>query len=105
MTHIDKSKFRNLNHLGKRIRESREKQKILLRQIAAFLEVDTAFISKAERGERNLQRVHVIKLAQILNISEEELISLWLSDKIINIIEGDYYAIQGLKQAINRINQ
>jgi transcriptional regulator with XRE-family HTH domain len=92
-----------LNTLGEKLRESREKQNLLLRQIAAHLEVDTAFISKAERGDRKLQRQQVIKLAQFLNMPEEELISLWLSDKIINLIEGDRYARQGMEIALKKI--
>jgi transcriptional regulator with XRE-family HTH domain len=76
LTTTDKSNFRKLNNLGQKIRDSREKQNLLLRQISAYLEVDTAFISKAERGERKLQRNQVIKLAKLLKISEEELIVL-----------------------------
>lgn len=105
MTNTDKSNFRKLNNLGQKIRESREKQNILLRQVAAFLEVDTAFVSKAERGERNLQREHVIKLAKLLKISEEELVALWLSDKILNMVGADNYAMQGVRKALNTIRQ
>ena len=105
MTNTDKSKLRKLNNLGQKIRESREKQNILLRQVAAFLEVDTAFISKAERGERKLQREQVIRLAKFLKVSEEELVSLWLSDKIINLVDGDAYAMQGMKKALTTIKQ
>jgi transcriptional regulator with XRE-family HTH domain len=94
-----------LNNLGEKIRESREKQKLLLRQVAAFLEVDTAFISKAERGERKLQREQVIKLAKLIKASEEELVSLWLSDRIINLVGEDDYALQGMKKAINKIKK
>jgi transcriptional regulator with XRE-family HTH domain len=105
LTQVDKSNFRTLNNLGQKIRETREKQNLLLRQVAAFLEVDTAFISKAERGERNLQRDQVIKLAKLFNTPEDELIALWLSDKIVNIVEGDIYALQGIKKALNRYKQ
>lgn len=105
MTIIDKSKLRKLNNLGQKVREFREKQNILLREVAAFLEVDTAFISKAERGERKLQREQVIRLAKFLKVSEEELVSLWLSDKIINLVNGDTYAIQGMKKALTNIKQ
>lgn len=101
MTKTDKSKLRKLNNLGQKIRESREKQNILLRQVAAVLEVDTAFISKAERGERKLQREQVIKLAKFLRTSEEILVSLWLSDKIINLVGEDIYAMEGMKKAID----
>ena len=36
---------------GEILRESREKKGLLLRQVAALLEMDTAILSKVERGE------------------------------------------------------
>ncbi len=74
MTLLDKSKYRNVSYLGQKIRETREKQNLLLRQVAAHIEVDTALMSKAERGERNLNRDQVVKLAKFFNSSEEEYI-------------------------------
>lgn len=103
LTLPDKSKFRTLNNLGLKIRESREKQSLLLRQVAAYLEVDTALISKAERGERNLNREQVLKLALLFKTSEEELVSLWLCDKIISTVGDDEYAVLGIKKAMNII--
>lgn len=94
-----------MNNLGQKIREAREKQSLLLRQVAAYLEVDTALISKAERGERNLNREQVLKLAILLKTSEEELISLWLCDKIIGVVGTDNYAIQGLNKARNILKE
>ncbi|MBK9329759.1 MAG: helix-turn-helix transcriptional regulator [Sphingobacteriales bacterium] len=64
-----------MSYLGQKIREAREKQNLLLRQVAAHIEVDTALMSKAERGERNLNREQVIKLAQLLKASEDDFIS------------------------------
>jgi len=94
-----------LNNLGQKIREAREKQHLLLRQLAAYLEVDTALISKAERGERNLNREQVVNLAIFLNDSEEELISLWLCDKIISVVGNDDYAVQGTQKALKIIKK
>ena len=94
-----------MNNLGQKIRDAREKQHLLLRQVAAYLEVDTALISKAERGERNLNREQVLKLAILLKTSEEELISLWLCDKIIGVVGTDNYAIQGLNKARNILKE
>ena len=94
-----------MNNLGQKIREVREKQHLLLRQVAAYLEVDTALISKAERGERNLNREQVVKLAIFLKDSEEELISLWLCDKIISVVGDDNYAIQGTQKALKIITK
>ena len=92
-----------MGYLGQKIRETRERQNLLLRQVAAHLEVDTALMSKAERGERNMNREQVIKLAKLFGTSEEELISLWLCDKVIEIVNNDPLATQGIKKALTKI--
>lgn len=103
MTLHDKSKHSILSYLGQKIRETREKQNLLLRQVAAHIEVDTALMSKAERGERNLNREQVVKLAKLFGASEEELISLWLCDKVIEAVGKDQFATQGIKKALTKI--
>lgn len=77
-----------LNHLGQKIRELREKQNLLLRQVAAKLEVDTALMSKIERGERNASKQQVIAIAKFLKANEDELLTLWLTDKLESAV-GD----------------
>lgn len=74
---------------GNRIKELREEQGLLQRQLAAVLGVDVPMFSKIERGDRRAKREHVVILAQQLNTSEEELLSLWLADKIIDAIGND----------------
>lgn len=74
---------------GSRIKELREEQGLLQRQLAAVLGVDVPMFSKIERGDRRAKREHVVILAQQLNTSEEELLSLWLADKIIDAINDD----------------
>ena len=64
----------------------REEKGLLLRQAAAFLETDTAFVSKIERGERKTNRDHVEKLAQFLQTDKDQLITIWLADKILDMI-------------------
>jgi transcriptional regulator with XRE-family HTH domain len=90
-----------MNSLGEKIRTIRESKSLLLRQVAAHLEIDTALISKIERGERRLTREQVIKLAKFYNVTEEELLTLWLSDKLLDTIENDPFAMQGLNKAKN----
>ncbi len=103
MTLLDKTNKETVNYLGQKIRETREKQNLLLRQVAAHIEVDTALMSKAERGERNLNREQVIKLAQLLKVSKEEFVSLWLCDKVIEAVGTDPLAEQGIKKALTKI--
>jgi HTH-type transcriptional regulator, competence development regulator len=103
LTLLDKTKKETVSYLGQKIRETREKQNLLLRQVAAHIEVDTALMSKAERGERNLNREQVIKLAQLLKASEDEFVSLWLCDKVIEAVGEDPLAEQGIKKALTKI--
>ncbi len=77
-----------MKHLGQKIRELREKQNLLLRQVAAHLEVDTALMSKIERGDRNASKQQVIEIAKYLKANEDELLTLWLADKLENVV-GD----------------
>lgn len=75
-----------MKHLGQKIRELREKQNLLLRQVAAHLEVDTALMSKIERGDRNASKQQVIEIAKFLKANEDELLTLWLADKLENVV-------------------
>lgn len=77
-----------MKHLGQKIRALREKQNMLLRQVAAHLEVDTALMSKIERGDRNASKQQVIEIAKYLKANEDELLTLWLADKLENVV-GD----------------
>jgi transcriptional regulator with XRE-family HTH domain len=103
LTLLDKTNKETVSYLGQKIRETREKKNLLLRQVAAHIEVDTALMSKAERGERNLSREQVIKLAQFLKASEDEFVSLWLCDKVIGAVGEDPLAGQGIKKALTKI--
>ncbi len=77
-----------MKHLGQKIRELREKQNLLLRQVAAHLEADTALMSKIERGERNASKQQVIDIAKFLKADQDELLTLWLADKLESAV-GD----------------
>ena len=87
-----------VSNFGKKIREYREQQNLLLRQVAAHLEVDTALMSKIERGERNASKQQVVEIARFLKANEEELLTLWLADKIEStILEEPTVAYQAMK--------
>lgn len=89
-----------MSHLGQKIRELREKQNLLLRQVAANLEVDTALISKIERGERNASKQQVMEIAKFLKANEDDFLTLWLADKIESaIVEEPKVAYQAMKIA------
>lgn len=91
--------------LGQRLRELREKKGMLLREVAAHLEIDTAMISKIERGEKSCKREHILILAKVLETSEQELIVLWLSDRIYPIVKDETYGIKALNQVKKRLKK
>ncbi|MEM8528566.1 MAG: helix-turn-helix transcriptional regulator [Bacteroidota bacterium] len=88
-----------MNKFGATIRNKREASGLLLRQLAAKLEIDTAMLSKIERGERNAKRSQVSILAEILKLNEEELLTYWLADKVYEIVKYDEVGCQALKVA------
>jgi HTH-type transcriptional regulator, competence development regulator len=88
---------------GEKIRRLREEGGILLRQVASYLEVDQALLSKIERGERKAQREHVIKLAKYFNFDSEDFLESWLSDKVVYDIENELNPMKILKVAEEKI--
>lgn len=89
--------------LGPKIRELREENQMLLRQLAAQLEIDTAVLSKMERGDRLFKKEDILALAGIFRQSEEELLTLWLADKVLKTIETENYKPQALKLVLNTL--
>ena len=89
--------------LGNRIKELRESQGLLQRQLSAQLEIDTPMFSKIERGERRAKREQVLKIAELLKTDEQELLALWLTDQILEITTDEEQALQALKMATKDI--
>ncbi len=93
------------SQFGDRIRELRVKQKLLLRQVASMLEIDTSIISKIERGDRQIKKEQIPILAEILKTDKEELYTLWLADQVYNVIEGEPMADEALKSVSKKLKQ
>ena len=82
-----------MNSIGNIIRTKREEKGMLLRQLAAMIDVDTAIISKIERGERKARREQLIKIASALELNEKELLIEYLSENIAyEILQEDSVA-------------
>ncbi len=89
--------------IGKKLRELREQKGLLLRQVAAELEVDTAYISKMEQGKKNIKREFILKLAQIYKVDPKELIAIWLANQILEIVKNEDAAKDALNIASNNL--
>lgn len=91
--------------IGDRIRELREGENILLRHLAAQLDIDTALLSKMERGDRLFRKEEILELANIFHQPKEELLTLWLADKILKAAEGEAYIPEALTLALQAYHQ
>ena len=84
---------------GEILREQRGLKGLLMRHVAAKLDVDTAILSKIERGERKATRLQIANLADILGLDRDELLIQYLSDNIAYEIADLEFANQALKVA------
>ncbi|WP_452223705.1 helix-turn-helix domain-containing protein [Lacinutrix chionoecetis] len=89
--------------IGERIRTLREANDILLRQLAAKLDMDQALLSKMERGERSFRKEDIDALAKIFKQSKKELLTLWLADKILKMVGSEKFSKEALRLAIENV--
>lgn len=85
--------------LGEKLKELREAKGLVQRQVAAELEVDTAYISKMESNEKPVSRQHLKKLSALLGIAEDELLTLWLADKLYVIAKDEPVGLKAIEAA------
>lgn len=85
--------------LGEKLKELREAKGFVQRQVAAELEVDTAYISKMESNEKPVSRIHLKKLSDFLGINEEELLTIWLADKVYDMVKDEKVGLKAMEAA------
>ena len=88
---------------GKFVRDRRLELNIGLREFATLIDLSPAFISKMERSEKQATRIHVEKLAKALEVQEDELLTIWLSDKLLITLEEEPSAQDALKLTEKRL--
>jgi len=73
---------------SERIKELRIQYKLPQRHLAAALDIDidTATYCKIEKGERKAKREQVCILSGLFHVKQEDLIVLWLADKVSDIV-------------------
>lgn len=89
--------------LGEKLRQIREQNELPLRKVSALLDIDVAILSKMERGERKLSKEVVLKLADIYKCNHEELLVLFLSERIMYEIQDEDLGEKALKVAEKKV--
>jgi len=88
-----------MESFGQKIRSLRETENLLLREVAAAIEIDQALLSKIERSERIATKKQVLALSKFFGIDKKELLTLWLGEKIAYEIKDEDVAQEALKVA------
>ena len=96
-------KMTKMETFGQMIRRLRIEKGDPLRKVAAYLEIDQAILSKAEREKRSFKREQVEKLAVYYGVDKKEMIIAWLSDRIVAEVSGESYAGEAMKVAEGKI--
>lgn len=89
---------------GEMIKELRTKSGLPLRKVAAILDIDTSTLSKIEKGERNANREIVKALSDYFNQDYQEMLVIFLSDKIAYELQEEDCSKKVLKVAEQKIS-
>ena len=93
-----------MKRIGEIIRELREQKSLLLRQVAAEIEIDQALLSKIERNERMPTKDQVKRFAKFFGKNENELLVAFLSDKLVYEVRDEEVALKAMQVAEKKIN-
>ena len=74
---------------AERIKELRTRNQMPQRYLAAALDIDTATYCKIERGARKAKKEQVMVLSNLFHVKHEYLLTLWLTDKVSDVIAPD----------------
>jgi HTH-type transcriptional regulator, competence development regulator len=92
------------SQFGEKLRSLREKQHLYLRQVAPLLGMDTAQLSKIEKGMRQLKREQIPIIAEILKANTDKLLTLWLADQIYAVVKDEKLANEAMQVVKQKIN-
>lgn len=91
------------NQFGDKIKKLRETNNLLQRHVAGELEIDTPMLSKLERGDRRAKKEQVLLLAKIFKTSKEELLTLWLADQVVEMVQDEEVALEAMHVAEDEV--
>ncbi len=89
--------------LGQKLKQLRESKGLVLRQVAAVLNVDTAYVCKMEKNDKPVSKSHLKALSKIYELPESELIPYWLGEKVLHILEGNEHSVEALNLVLRSI--
>ena len=92
-----------MKSLGETLKSAREEKEMILRKVAAEVDIDQSLISKFEKNERKPTKEQIIRLANFYGLSENDLIINWYSEKIAEELKYTESTSEILKVAEEKI--
>jgi len=85
--------------IGQKIRQLREESGMKQRELAAKLDIGEGFLSKVENDQKLLKRDDLMKLSKLFKIKCADLETLWLANKVYDLIKDENQGLDALKVA------
>ncbi len=92
-----------MQSLGEILRKLRNEKGLSLRGVADTVSIDSAILSKIEHGQRKATRQQIVKLTHYYNADEDELMTCWLSEKMVYRMADEKLAAQAINLAERKI--
>ena len=89
--------------LGDTLKTAREEKELILRKVAAKVDIDQSLISKFEKNERKPTMNQLARLAEFYGLSERKLMINWYSEKIADELKYTESTSEILKVAEEKI--
>jgi len=99
----DKSMSDEIKSFVETVPGLKETKGLLLRQVEAVLEMDTAFLSKMESNSKPVSKASLTKLARLYCVEEKQLLTLWLADKVYAVVKDQDLALKAIEVAEEEI--
>ena len=90
--------------LGVTLKNAREEKHLILRKVAAEVDIDQSLISKFEKNDRKPTREQLTRLAKFYKLSESDLVINWESEKIAENLLYVESSSEILKVAEEKLN-
>ena len=88
------------------LKELREKCHLPQREVASVLGIDITTYCKIEKGKYPPNKDQVVKLAMLFHANRDDLVKVWLADKLIVLAQKDEaVATDAIKLADSRLNE
>jgi transcriptional regulator with XRE-family HTH domain len=83
------------------LKNGRIRKEIKTRELAKLVGIDQALISKFENGSRIPTRIQILKLAEVLEIDKEALLTSWIKIKITNDFGKEPLFLKAILELLN----